>query len=70
MCNFATVSLLFQASNFLAFEAIISGMKNPALDPEKKEAKQRSMDSMAQYVNKRVGIPIEKLSVSLMVLLM
>ena len=45
------------------FKALISGLRNPALDLEKKEAKQRSMDNMTQYVNKRVGLPIEKLRV-------
>ena len=48
------------------FKAIISGLKNPALDHEKKEAKQRSMDAMAQYVNKRVGLPIERLRVCIL----
>jgi len=42
---------------------LISGLKNPALELEKKESKQRSSDNMTQYVNKVVGLPIEKLRV-------
>jgi len=47
--------------NYHSLHALISGLKNPALELEKKESKQRSSDNMTQYVNKVVGLPIEKL---------
>eukprot|EP00112_Aurelia_sp_Birch-Aquarium-sp1_P011123 Seg2346.6 transcript_id=Seg2346.6/GoldUCD/mRNA.D3Y31 product="Exocyst complex component 1" protein_id=Seg2346.6/GoldUCD/D3Y31 len=48
--------------NYHNIHALISGLKNPALDLEKKESKQRYIDAMGQYVNKRIGMPIEKIS--------
>ncbi|XP_065058911.1 exocyst complex component 1-like [Rhopilema esculentum] len=48
--------------NYHRLHAIISGLRNQALEKEKKEAKQRSTDAMAQYVSKRVGLPVEKIS--------
>eukprot|EP00794_Sanderia_malayensis_P007234 gene7234-8042_t len=46
----------------LYYAAIIAGLRNSALDPEKKESKDRYMDALGQYVGKRVGNPVEKLN--------
>lgn len=51
--------------SFFPFAAILSHLKNPCLENDRKEAKQRYTDNLKAYTVNLLGRPLEKLHASL-----